>query len=201
MLLFNPSLPNYHYTDFIMSAMASQFTRRLDCLLSCLFSRISKKTSKLRATGFCEGNPRVTGGFPSQMANNAENVSIWWRHHVRRKFPFSIPSRHWDGEGTWLTHLPLDKMTAISHTTLSSAFSWMKRFVFLFEFHWSLILKVQLPEIIWTNAGPVYWRMRITGENWNNKIFIQIEQYTLRINHNQWWLVYWRMYGLLGPSE
>ena len=23
----------------------------------------------------------VTGGFPAQVASNAENVSIWWRHH------------------------------------------------------------------------------------------------------------------------
>ena len=22
-----------------------------------------------------------TGEFPAQMANNAENASIWWRHH------------------------------------------------------------------------------------------------------------------------
>ena len=27
------------------------------------------------------GNPPVTGGFTSQMNSNAENVSIWWRHH------------------------------------------------------------------------------------------------------------------------
>ena len=25
--------------------------------------------------------PPVTGGFPSQRLSNAENVSIWWRHH------------------------------------------------------------------------------------------------------------------------
>ena len=24
----------------------------------------------------------MTDGFPSQRASNAENVSIWWRHHV-----------------------------------------------------------------------------------------------------------------------
>ena len=24
----------------------------------------------------------TTGEFPAQMASNAENVSIWWRHHV-----------------------------------------------------------------------------------------------------------------------
>ena len=28
------------------------------------------------------GNSPVTGEFPAQIASNAENVSIWWRHHV-----------------------------------------------------------------------------------------------------------------------
>ena len=55
--------------------------RRLHCLLNCLFRRRLKKTSKLRVTGFCEGNSLVTGEFPAQKASNAENVSIWWRHH------------------------------------------------------------------------------------------------------------------------
>ena len=53
-----------------------------DCLLKCLFRRRSKKTSKLRITGLCEGNSPVTGEFPTQRASNAENVSIWWRHHA-----------------------------------------------------------------------------------------------------------------------
>ena len=48
-----------------------------DCLLSRLFRRRSEKTSKLRVTGLCAGNS------PAQMACNAENVSIWWRHHVK----------------------------------------------------------------------------------------------------------------------
>ena len=52
------------------------------CLLNRLFRRRSKKTSKLRVTGSCVGNSPVTGEFPAQMASNAENVSIWWRHHV-----------------------------------------------------------------------------------------------------------------------
>ena len=51
------------------------------CLLSCLFGRRSKKTSKLRVTGLCAGNSPGTGEFPAQMVSNAENVSIWWRHH------------------------------------------------------------------------------------------------------------------------
>ena len=53
-----------------------------DCLLNRLFRRRSKKTSKLRVTGLCAGNSPVTGEFPAQMASSAENVSIWWRHHV-----------------------------------------------------------------------------------------------------------------------
>ena len=52
-----------------------------DCLLNRLFRRRSKKISKLRVTGLCEGNPVVTGGFPSQRASNAEKASIWWCHH------------------------------------------------------------------------------------------------------------------------
>ena len=52
-----------------------------DCLLSRLFRRRSKKTSKLRVTGLCAGNSPGTGEFPAQRASNAENVSIWWRHH------------------------------------------------------------------------------------------------------------------------
>ena len=46
-----------------------------DCLLKRLFWRRSKKTSKLRVTGF------VLGIHRSQRANNTENVSIWWRRH------------------------------------------------------------------------------------------------------------------------
>ena len=53
-----------------------------DCLLNRLFRRRSKQTSKLRVTGLCAGNSPGTGEFSAQMASNAENVSIWWRHHV-----------------------------------------------------------------------------------------------------------------------
>ena len=53
-----------------------------DCLLNRRFRRRSKKTSKLRVTGLWAGNSPVTGEFPAQRASNAENVSIWWRHHA-----------------------------------------------------------------------------------------------------------------------
>ena len=51
-----------------------------DCLLIRVFRRRSKKTSKLRVTGLCEGNLPMTGEFPAQRTSNAGNVSIWLRH-------------------------------------------------------------------------------------------------------------------------
>ena len=59
--------------------------RRLDCLLNRLFKRRSKKTSKLRVTGLCDGYSPVTGEFPAQRATDTENVSIWWRHHATER--------------------------------------------------------------------------------------------------------------------
>ena len=55
--------------------------RCLNWLLTCSFRLRSRKTSKLRITGCCEGNPPETIGFPSQRASNTENVPTWWHHH------------------------------------------------------------------------------------------------------------------------
>ena len=62
-----------------------------DCLLNRLFSRRSKKTSKLRVTSLCAGNSPGTGEFPAQMASDTENVSIWWRHHEAAAAPCFNP--------------------------------------------------------------------------------------------------------------
>ena len=51
--------------------------QRFDCLFNRLCRRRSKKISKLRVTGLCEGNPPGTGGFPSQ------------RPVVQKIFPFN----------------------------------------------------------------------------------------------------------------
>ena len=61
-----------------MIAMASQITS-LTIVYSTVCPGADKK--KLRVTGLCEGNSPVTGEFPAQKTSNAENVSIWWRHH------------------------------------------------------------------------------------------------------------------------
>ena len=55
------------------------------------FIRRWKKPPKLRATGLCAGNLLGNGEFPAQMASNAENVYIWWRHHERLLQPSDNP--------------------------------------------------------------------------------------------------------------
>ena len=64
-----------------MVAMASQITS-LTIVYSTVHSGADqRKKLKLRVTGLCVGNPPLTAEFPAQMDSNAENVSIWWRHH------------------------------------------------------------------------------------------------------------------------
>ena len=82
---------SWHYHDVIMSTMASQITSLTDCLHSQLFRRRSKKTTKLSVTGLCAANSPVTGEFPIQMASNAENVSISWRHHHHHRMNTGTP--------------------------------------------------------------------------------------------------------------
>ena len=73
---------DYHYCDVIMGTIASQITS-FTIVYSTVYSGADQKIpSKLRVTGLCVGNSPGTGEFPAQMASNAENVSIWWRHHV-----------------------------------------------------------------------------------------------------------------------
>ena len=44
-------------------------------------AQIKENIKAPRHWPLCRESP-VTGEFPAQRANNAENVSIWWRHHV-----------------------------------------------------------------------------------------------------------------------
>ena len=42
--------------------------------------------TKFRVTGLRASNSPVTGEFHTQRVSNAENVSIWWRHHSQGNF-------------------------------------------------------------------------------------------------------------------
>ena len=52
-----------------------------DCSLNRVYRHRWKKISKLGVTGLCAGKSPGTGDIPAQMASDAENVSILWRHH------------------------------------------------------------------------------------------------------------------------
>ena len=86
-----------HYNDVIMDTIASEITS-VTIVYSTVYSAPrSKKTSKLRVTSLCAGNSPGTGEFPTQTASNAENVSIWWRHHARRFFSrWYFIGKHWN---------------------------------------------------------------------------------------------------------
>ena len=48
--------------------------------------------------------------------------------------------------GFCLTHWGWDKITTISHTSFSNAYSWIKMFEFQLKFHWSLFPRAQLTQ-------------------------------------------------------
>ena len=72
-----------HYSDVIMGAMASQNTN------STVFFHVQIKENIKAPRHWLLWNSPVTGEFPAQMASNAENVSIWWRHHVIKIQPIT----------------------------------------------------------------------------------------------------------------
>ena len=66
-----------HYNDIIMRAMASQITS-LTIVYSIVYSGADQRKYQSSASlAFVRGIHR----WPAQRASNAENVSIWWRHH------------------------------------------------------------------------------------------------------------------------
>ena len=72
-----------HYSDVIMSAMASQITGvSMVCSTVCLGADQRKHQTPRHWPLWGEfTGDQVTGEFPSQWASNVEHVSVWWRHH------------------------------------------------------------------------------------------------------------------------
>ena len=78
-----------------------------DCQLIRLFRRRSKKTTKLRVTGLCEGNSPVTVEFPHK------------RPVTRKMFPY---------DDVFMISILMKPRQNGRHSqmTFSSAFSWLK---------------------------------------------------------------------------
>ena len=64
-----------------MSAIASQITSLTIGYSTVYPGADQSKHQSPASLAFVWGIHRGTGEFPAQMASNAENVSIWWRHH------------------------------------------------------------------------------------------------------------------------
>ena len=69
--------PYFQYSDVIMSAMGYQIT----VVSTGNSGTVQRKHQSPASLAFARGNSPVSGEFPSQRANNAENATIWWRHH------------------------------------------------------------------------------------------------------------------------
>ena len=64
-----------------MDAMAPQITNLTIVYLTIYSGADQWKHQSPASLAFEENSPE-TGDLPAQRAGNAENVSIWWRHHV-----------------------------------------------------------------------------------------------------------------------
>ena len=67
----------WHY----MSIMGSQITSILAVCSTVCLGKHHPKTSKPPLLTLCEGNPPVTGGFPSQRASNTDTISMSCHHY------------------------------------------------------------------------------------------------------------------------
>ena len=68
-------LVNVHYSDVIVGAMTSQITASRLFTQPFIQAQIKENIKAPRRWPLCRE-------FTAQMASNAENVSIWWRHHA-----------------------------------------------------------------------------------------------------------------------
>ena len=72
-MVFSP----IHYTDVIMGTMASQITN-----LTIVYSTV-----------YTDADQRKHQSSKAQMASNAENGSIWWRHHAYWSYAWIVHCR------------------------------------------------------------------------------------------------------------
>ena len=82
-----------------------------------------------------------------------------------------------------LTHWGRERMAAISQTTYSNAFLWMKIYEFRLKFHWSLFPRVQLTIF-------QHWFRWWLGADQATSHYL-----------NQWWSDYRPIYASLGLNE
>ena len=111
-----------HYNDVTMGSMASQITN-LTIVYSSVYSGADQRKHQ-SSTGLCAGNSPGTGEFPAQMASDAENVSIWWRHHDHDKLLLPVL------RNTMYPAKPWHRFVVFYILVTSSVSIWSKLFIY-----------------------------------------------------------------------
>ena len=103
-----------HYGDVVMGTVASHITR-LTIVYSTVYSGVDQRNFKAPRHWNYAANSPGTGEFPAQMASNAENVSIWWRHHYSWSFL---------GRGDCLKNISLSSLECTVRIYLKDIWIW-----------------------------------------------------------------------------
>ena len=84
--------PVVHYGDVMMGTIASQITS-FTIVFSTAYSGADQRKHQSKAPRHWPLCGEFTGDrwIPRTNAGYAENVSIWWRHHVRGKTTYASP--------------------------------------------------------------------------------------------------------------
>ena len=103
-----------------MNVIVSQITGNLTVCPTLCSGYQQSKHQRSTLLALCEGNPPVTGGFPSQRASNAESVFMPWCCHVFMLNCFAKIYLHFfntgDGIESWNPSLMSDKDIDILHS-------------------------------------------------------------------------------------
>ena len=140
-----------HYGDVVMGTVASQIIS-LTIVYSTVDSGADQRKHQSSASlAFVRGIHRGPVNYPHKWPVTRKMLSF---HDVIMDVSASLA---WVGISIWyhipicmgrtfvqITHWGRDTMDAISQTTFSSAFSWMKMFEYRLKFHWNLFLSIQL---------------------------------------------------------
>ena len=101
-----------------MALMMAYQIASLTIVYSTVYSGADQiKHHSSASLAFVAGNSPGTGEFPTQMASNAENVSIWWRHH----------DCGWGGGGVIMVPLSLTEVTE----TRTDIRTWVNKNIFI----------------------------------------------------------------------
>ena len=113
---------NTHITVMSYWARWQSNHRRLDCLLSRLFRRRSKKTSKLRITGLCEENPPFDDIMNLVALGLFGSYVLQKEHRELLDWPQRTNCQHIEAWTKWPPHSRHFQM----------------KFLFRLKFHWNL---------------------------------------------------------------